>query len=91
TADHIDLPEDPATFVLDEIENLRDATGNERVVDIRKALQATMDKNVMVFRTEQTLKEAVEEIGALRRRFRDISVQDKGKRFNTDLLEALEL
>ncbi|MFI7244466.1 succinate dehydrogenase flavoprotein subunit [Streptomyces qinglanensis] len=91
TADHIDLPEDPATFVLDEIENLRDATGNERVVDIRKALQATMDKNVMVFRTEQTLKEAVEEIGALRKRFRDISVQDKGKRFNTDLLEALEL
>ncbi|WP_431984282.1 succinate dehydrogenase flavoprotein subunit [Streptomyces qinglanensis] len=91
TADHVDLPEDPATFVLDEIENLRDATGNERVVDIRKALQATMDKNVMVFRTEQTLKEAVEEIGALRKRFRDISVQDKGKRFNTDLLEALEL
>ncbi|MDF4253833.1 succinate dehydrogenase flavoprotein subunit [Streptomyces sp. WMMB303] len=91
TADHVELPEDPATFVLDEIENLRDATGNERVVDIRKALQATMDKNVMVFRTEQTLKEAVEEIGALRKRFRDISVQDKGKRFNTDLLEALEL
>ncbi|MDJ1138410.1 succinate dehydrogenase flavoprotein subunit [Streptomyces iconiensis] len=91
TADHVELPEDPARFVLDEIENLRDATGSERVFEIRKALQETMDKNVMVFRTEQTLKEAVEEIGALRKRFRDISVQDKGKRFNTDLLEALEL
>ncbi|GAA2635852.1 succinate dehydrogenase flavoprotein subunit [Streptomyces axinellae] len=91
TADHVELPEDPAKFVQDEIENLRDATGNERVVDIRKALQECMDKNVMVFRTEQTLKEAVEEIGALRKRFRNISVQDKGKRFNTDLLEALEL
>jgi succinate dehydrogenase / fumarate reductase flavoprotein subunit len=45
----------------------------------------------MVFRTEQTLKEAVEEIGELRKRYRDISVQDKGKRFNTDLLEAIEL
>ncbi|MGI5349278.1 succinate dehydrogenase flavoprotein subunit [Streptomyces sp. CA-250714] len=91
TADYVELPEEPAKFVLDEIENLRDATGSERVVEIRKALQECMDKNVMVFRTEQTLKEAVEEIGALRKRFRDISVQDKGKRFNTDLLEALEL
>ncbi|MGX9228415.1 succinate dehydrogenase flavoprotein subunit [Streptomyces sp. GSL17-113] len=91
TADYVELPEDPARFVLDEIENLRDATGNERVVEIRKALQECMDKNVMVFRTEQTLKEAVEEIGALRKRYRDISVQDKGKRFNTDLLEAIEL
>ncbi|MEU5840044.1 succinate dehydrogenase flavoprotein subunit [Streptomyces diacarni] len=91
TASHVELPEEPAQFVLDEIENLRDATGSERVVEIRRALQETMDKNVMVFRTEQTLKEAVEEIGSLRKRFRDISVQDKGKRFNTDLLEAIEL
>ncbi|MGY1437587.1 succinate dehydrogenase flavoprotein subunit [Streptomyces reniochalinae] len=91
TAHHVALPEEPAKFVLDEIENLRDATGSERVVEIRRALQETMDKNVMVFRTEQTLKEAVEEIGSLRKRFRDISVQDKGKRFNTDLLEAIEL
>ncbi|GAA2074778.1 succinate dehydrogenase flavoprotein subunit [Streptomyces albiaxialis] len=91
TADFVELPENPTKFVEDEVENLRDATGNERVVEIRKALQETMDKNVMVFRTEQTLKEAVEEIGQLRKRFRNISVQDKGKRFNTDLLEALEL
>ncbi len=91
TAEYVELPDEPAKFVLDEIENLRDATGNERVVEIRRALQETMDKNVMVFRTEQTLKEAVEEIGQLRRRYRNISVQDKGKRFNTDLLEAIEL
>ncbi|GEB52431.1 MULTISPECIES: succinate dehydrogenase flavoprotein subunit [Streptomyces] len=91
TAEYVELPDEPAKFVLDEIENLRDATGNERVVEIRKALQETMDKNVMVFRTEQTLKEAVEEIGQLRKRYRNISVQDKGKRFNTDLLEAIEL
>ncbi|NGO69902.1 succinate dehydrogenase flavoprotein subunit [Streptomyces boncukensis] len=91
TADLVELPEEPSKFVEDEIENLRDATGNERVVEIRKALQETMDRNVMVFRTEQTLKEAVEEIGQLRKRYRNISVQDKGKRFNTDLLEALEL
>lgn len=91
TADFVELPEDPTRFVEDEVENLRDATGNERVFEIRKALQETMDRCVMVFRTEQTLKEAVEEIGALRKRYKNISVQDKGRRFNTDLLEALEL
>jgi len=90
-ADFTELPENPSAFVEGEVENLRDATGDERVVEIRRALQECMDKNVMVFRTEQTLKEAVEEIGALRKRYRGISVQDKGRRFNTDLLEALEL
>jgi succinate dehydrogenase / fumarate reductase flavoprotein subunit len=91
TAEFTELPENPAAFVEGEVETLRDATGSERVVEIRKALQECMDKNVMVFRTEQTLKEAVEEIGELRKRYRNISVQDKGKRFNTDLLEAIEL
>jgi succinate dehydrogenase / fumarate reductase flavoprotein subunit len=91
TADFVELPDEPAAFVEGEVENLRDSTGGERVVEIRRALQECMDKNVMVFRTEQTLKEAVEEIGELRKRYRDISVQDKGRRFNTDLLEALEL
>jgi succinate dehydrogenase / fumarate reductase, flavoprotein subunit len=45
----------------------------------------------MVFRTEQTLKQAVEDIAELKRRFQHISVQDKGRRYNTDLLEAIEL
>ncbi|MFD1830491.1 MULTISPECIES: succinate dehydrogenase flavoprotein subunit [Streptomyces] len=91
TADYVDLPDDPAAFVVERVESLRSSEGTERVTEIRKALQETMDKNVMVFRTEQTLKEAVEEIGALRKRYLNVSVQDKGKRFNTDLLEAIEL
>jgi succinate dehydrogenase / fumarate reductase flavoprotein subunit len=91
TAEFVELPEQPEEFVSQQVEQLRDATGSERVTDIRRALQNTMDRNAMVFRTEQTLKEAREEIAALRARFRDVSVQDKGKRFNTDLLEAIEL
>ncbi|MET7638081.1 succinate dehydrogenase flavoprotein subunit [Streptomyces sp. NPDC005438] len=89
--DFVELPEEPESKVVEMVENLRDASGNERVTAIRTALQETMDKNVMVFRTEQTLKEAVEEIGQLRKRYLNVSVQDKGRRFNTDLLEAIEL
>ncbi|MCF6526098.1 succinate dehydrogenase flavoprotein subunit [Streptomyces sp. JJ36] len=90
-ADFVELPEQPEHQVVEQVERLRDSTGSERVTEIRKALQDTMDRNVMVFRTEQTLKEAVEDIGQLRKRYRNVSVQDKGKRFNTDLLEAIEL
>ncbi|MFK0296999.1 succinate dehydrogenase flavoprotein subunit [Streptomyces sp. NPDC090442] len=91
TADFVELPEDPASLVVEQVERLREATGNERVTEIRKELQETMDANVMVFRTEQTIKTAVEKIGELRERYRNVSIQDKGKRFNTDLLEAIEL
>ncbi|MEU3555546.1 succinate dehydrogenase flavoprotein subunit [Streptomyces fragilis] len=91
SADYAPLPENPAEFVVSEVERLRSATGNERVADIRRELQETMDANVMVFRTEQTIKAAVEKIGELRERYKNVSIQDKGKRFNTDLLEAVEL
>ncbi|CAL9559724.1 Succinate dehydrogenase flavoprotein subunit [Streptomyces sp. enrichment culture] len=91
TADFVELPENPESFVVEQIERLRTSTGNERVAQLRKELQETMDANVMVFRTEQTIKTAVEKIAELRERYKNVAIQDKGKRFNTDLLEAIEL
>ncbi|MFI6441093.1 succinate dehydrogenase flavoprotein subunit [Streptomyces sp. NPDC050759] len=90
-ADYVELPENPAELVVAQVERLRDATGTERVSVIRRELQETMDANVMVFRTEQTIKTAVEKIAELRERYLNVSIQDKGRRFNTDLLEAIEL
>ncbi|MBC2864218.1 succinate dehydrogenase flavoprotein subunit [Streptomyces mexicanus] len=90
-ADFVDLPENPESFVVEQIERLRSSTGNERVAELRRELQETMDANVMVFRTEQTIKTAVEKIAELRERYKNVAIQDKGKRFNTDLLEAIEL
>ncbi|PBC61804.1 succinate dehydrogenase flavoprotein subunit [Streptomyces sp. Tue6028] len=90
-ADYVELPEDPAEQVVAQVEQLRASTGTERVAEIRRELQECMDANVMVFRTEQTIKTAVEKIAELRERYRNVSIQDKGRRFNTDLLEAIEL
>ncbi|MFF3408500.1 succinate dehydrogenase flavoprotein subunit [Streptomyces sp. NPDC002742] len=90
-AGYVELPEDPASQVVAQVERLRNSTGTERVAAIRLELQECMDANVMVFRTEQTIKTAVEKIAELRERYLNVSVQDKGKRFNTDLLEAIEL
>ncbi|MEU6276635.1 succinate dehydrogenase flavoprotein subunit [Streptomyces populi] len=90
-AGFVELPENPAEQVVNQVERLRASTGTERVAEIRRELQECMDANVMVFRTEQTIKTAVEKIAELRERYKNVSVQDKGKRFNTDLLEAIEL
>ncbi len=90
-ADYVELPENPAELVVSQVERLRESTGTERVATLRLELQETMDANVMVFRTEQTIKTAVEKIAELRERYLNVSIQDKGKRFNTDLLEAIEL
>ncbi|MEU6350040.1 succinate dehydrogenase flavoprotein subunit [Streptomyces sp. NPDC047072] len=90
-ASYVELPEDPASLVVSQVEALRTSTGSERVAVLRRELQETMDANVMVFRTEQTIKTAVEKIAELRERYKNVSIQDKGRRFNTDLLEAIEL
>ncbi|ARP71931.1 succinate dehydrogenase flavoprotein subunit [Streptomyces pluripotens] len=91
TADFVELPENPESLVVEQIEQLRGSTGSERVATLRRELQETMDANVMVFRTEQTIKTAVEKIAELRERYKNVAIQDKGRRFNTDLLEAIEL
>ncbi|MGW7282085.1 succinate dehydrogenase flavoprotein subunit [Streptomyces sp. NPDC054844] len=90
-ANFVELPENPESLVVEQIERLRSSTGTERVATLRRELQETMDANVMVFRTEQTIKTAVEKLAELRARYKNVSIQDKGRRFNTDLLEAVEL
>ena len=90
-APFVPLPDDPAGFVRGLVADVRAATGTERIATLRKELQDSMDRNAQVFRTEETLDEVTHVIADLRDRFKNISVQDKGKRFNTDLLEAIEL
>ncbi len=91
TASFVELPENPAVVVEAELETIRTRPDGERVADIRKALQETMDANAQVFRTAESLTQALADVKALRKRFQAVSVQDKSRTFNTDLLEAVEL
>ncbi|GAA3337231.1 succinate dehydrogenase flavoprotein subunit [Curtobacterium pusillum] len=91
TAEFLPLPEHPEAAVRDMLDQLRASTGTERIAVLRKELQDEMDKNAQVFRTDESLARVTETIHELRNRFLQVSVQDKGKRFNTDLLEAVEL
>lgn len=91
TADFVPLPENPADGVRDMIEGIRGNAGTERIAVLRKTLQDEMDKGAQVFRTEESLLHVMDVIADLRERYKHIHVDDKGKRFNTDLLEAVEL
>ncbi|WP_104082445.1 succinate dehydrogenase flavoprotein subunit [Cryobacterium sp. Y11] len=91
TASFTPLPEDPAKEVRELLEGIRSSSGTERIAVLRKILQEEMDKKAQVFRTDESLAEVTETIHLLRQRYKNIGVQDKGRRFNTDLLEAVEL
>jgi succinate dehydrogenase / fumarate reductase flavoprotein subunit len=88
---NVELPSGSEATVVALVEGLLTSSGSERVSTIRSELQATMDLNAQVYRTDETLKQALADITALKLRYRDVSVGDKGKRYNSDLLEAVEL
>ncbi|PJJ61790.1 succinate dehydrogenase subunit A [Compostimonas suwonensis] len=91
TAEFVPLPDDPAREIRELVQRLSTSDGTERIASIRRELQEEMDKNAQVFRTDESLAQVTETIHGLRERYKNIVVQDKGKRFNTDLLEAIEL
>lgn len=91
-ADLLPLPEDPAGEVMAEFERLRNGSGGVKPVELRSKMQKSMTANVGVFRTEETMATAVSDLHELREAYsRNIQIDDKGKQFNTDLLEAWEL
>ena len=89
--DFVPLPSEPECDACDEVEHLLNGTGDESAADIRDDLQATMMDNIGVFRIESQMQAAVDMVHELQERYRRVSIQDRGKTFNTELLEALEL
>ncbi len=65
--------------------------GAERVPPIRDELRRVMNEKVWVFRKGDDLESALKEIRRLKRRFKNVRVEDKGRGFNTGLVGALQL
>lgn len=90
-SEFVDIPVQPTAVVEELLNTILAGTGTERVATLRRAMQDTMDLNAQVYRNEETLTQALNDVLSLKERFKNISIQDKGKRYNTDLLEAIEL
>jgi len=73
-----------------ELEAIRTREEGERAADIRAEMQRLMMDKVSVFRTEELLREAREELAGLRERAERIAIDDRGREFNLDLTEAWE-
>jgi succinate dehydrogenase flavoprotein subunit len=65
--------------------------GGERISQIRMELQAAMERGAGVFRTEESLEEAVDAVAGLRARYAGVALDDHDRAFNTELVAALEL
>jgi succinate dehydrogenase / fumarate reductase flavoprotein subunit len=81
----------PDSDLRGRIEDIMSRTQGEPPATIRTELQEMMMEKVGVFRTEQGLLQAQAELRSLKDRYRRSKIDDHGKRFNTDLLEAFEL
>lgn len=90
--DWIDLPDDAGKEVEAEFARIRNSKGKTRVHEIRSRMQDLMMRKVGVYRTDAVMNEAAEELQELKQLYHtDIKIDDTGKLFNTDLMEAWEL
>jgi succinate dehydrogenase / fumarate reductase, flavoprotein subunit len=89
--DHGALPKDPAGPAAERFRALLANEGKESAGRLREEMQDVMMDDVGIFREPKGMANAVERVGELKERFRNVKVNDKGKRFNTDLLEVWEL
>jgi len=83
-----DRPDGPSRALVSHVLN---STGKERAADIRDALQDEMMDKASVFRDAQGLTAMREKLRELRERYRHVKSEDHGTRYNTELLEVIEL
>ncbi|HLU82406.1 MAG TPA: succinate dehydrogenase flavoprotein subunit [Trueperaceae bacterium] len=88
---HSDLPSGVQDVARELVERTLGGPHTERVSHLRSELQASMMDNASVFRTAETLTTQAGILAELRARYANIGVEDRGKLYNTELLEAIEL
>ncbi|MDW8433667.1 MAG: FAD-dependent oxidoreductase [Aquificaceae bacterium] len=73
------------------IENLMKREGKEKLADVRRRMGEITWEKVGIFRDEDSLKSAYEELSELIQIWEDVPVVDKSKVFNTNFVEVIEL
>ena len=85
------IPAKPDKKDADMIKALIKSTGKTTSGGIRAELQQSMMENVSVFRQKENLEKTRKKIRQLKEQYQSLAIQDKGKCFNRDLLDAIEL
>jgi len=82
---------DPLDQAQNKISRLIDGKGKEKHAPIREELQENMTRYLGVFRNEKDMLIMKKKIKELQEKYRQVVIEDKGKVFNLDLIEAFEL
>ena len=85
------LPPEPDYRARAEVDTFLSRTSGERIPDIRATLQQEMMDKASVFRTGPDLEKVSQTLVELRDAYTNAAIQDRGKIFNMDLVEAIEL
>jgi succinate dehydrogenase / fumarate reductase, flavoprotein subunit len=90
-ADFQPLADDPTDFVRSQVDHLLNANGTEKAAQIAKDLKKSMFEHVGVFRTDEGMRRAKQDIQVFKERYKQVKLDDRGKVFNMDLLTTWEL
>jgi len=86
-----DLPEKAAKDEGDRLfKGLLQLEGDENPYKIRRELREAMDRHAGVFRDGQSMKDGLDKVKALRERFKRITIKDKGRVYNSNLMHTIE-
>ncbi len=87
-----DLPDDVDGDSQKEVEFfMQGSGGNDKVAAIRRELQDTMMKHCGVFRNQADLEKQIQCVKDCQERFKNVTIDDRGMQFNTDLIEGIEM
>jgi succinate dehydrogenase / fumarate reductase flavoprotein subunit len=85
------LAEKPEERTVRRIKDIMERGHGEKAASLRQEMQKVMTEYCTVFRDGEGMATALQTIQDLKRRYEGVTVDNRGRRFNTDLLEALEL
>ncbi|MFN8105429.1 MAG: succinate dehydrogenase flavoprotein subunit [Acidimicrobiia bacterium] len=90
-AELAELPDAPEAQTAEMLASIKAGKGGEKVAAIRDDLQVDMQERAGVFRTGELLSGMQDKLGELHERYSRIQIDDTSERWNTDLMEAVEL
>ena len=85
------LPGDAADYSRQQMDQLLNSKGTQRLSDIAQEMKSVMFDQVGIFRTAEGMIQALAKVRELKERFKNVSVEDHGKIFNTNLLNTWEI
>ena len=80
-----------ADEIMQRTETLLHSEGTENMADIRKEMGDSMEAGVGIYRTKESMQKTIDKLAELKKRYKNVQINDKSSVFNTEFLYAVEL